>query len=159
MAGNAAIRASKAALRSGTERRIERVVFAATKSDHVPTLSRQNLANLLRAMVQRAGGDRLFNGRLGGVHTVSGVYSTCDAVVEIDSRPVAVVRGQLCGEQRQRDFHPGDVPSGWPPEEFWGHPFFELPCFNPPHIDSSKELGIPHLGVDEVIADLLKDVL
>ena len=157
--GAAALRAGKAILSSGGLRKIERIAFVATKADHVPALRRKNLENLLRDLVERAGGEQLFKGRPISFHTVAAVLSTQDDVVEVDGRPVEVVRGQLLGEDRDKAFFPGDVPSGRPPESFWASPFFELPCFKPPRIDPSGKFGIPHLGLDDVMVCLLKDVL
>jgi predicted YcjX-like family ATPase len=146
-------------LAAGGARQIEHVAFVATKADHVPTMRRKNLENLLRDLVERAGGEQLFNGRPVSFHTVAAVLSTHDDVVEVDGRPIEVVRGQLLGENRDRAFFPGEVPSGRPPESFWSGSFFELPCFKPPRIDPSGQLGIPHLGLDEVMSSLLKEVL
>jgi predicted YcjX-like family ATPase len=140
-------------------RRIERVAFAATKADHVPTMRRENLKNLLRAMAENARPAEIRGDQRVSYHTVASVLATVDSTTMIDGHPVEVVLGLPLGEERQRPFYPGDVPSGQPPESFWSDRFFELPVFAPPRIDPSGAAGIPHLGVDGVLTALLKDVL
>ena len=136
---------------------IRRVAFAATKADHVPTMRRENLKNLLRAMAERS---RPSNSQLPvSYHAIASVLSTVDGTARIEGRPVEVVMGLPLGEERQRSFYPGDVPSGRPPESFWSDRFFELPVFAPPRIEESGAIGIPHLAIDEVMIELLKDVL
>ena len=158
-AGAIALRAGMAALVAESARSITRIAFVATKADHVPALRRKNLENLLRDLVERAGGDRLFKGRPISFHTVASVLSTCDDIADIEGRKMEVVRGRLLDGTADKSFFPGEVPSGWPPESFWSAQFFELPCFKPLRIDPTGQIGIPHLGLDEVMASLLKDVL
>ena len=157
--GAVALRAGKAALGVDVTRPIRRIAFVATKADHVPLLGRKNLENLLRDLVERAGGDRLFHGLPISFHTVASINSTHDGVADIGGRQVEVVRGRLLEGNEEKSFFPGEVPSGWPPESFWSGQFFELPCFKPPRIDPTGKVGIPHLGIDEVLASLLKDAL
>ena len=40
-----------------------------------------------------------------------------------------------------------------------GRIFFELPVFAPPKIDPTGSVGIPHLGLDEILVAILKDAL
>jgi predicted YcjX-like family ATPase len=91
-------------------------------------------------------------------HAVASVLSTVDSTARIEGRPVEVVLGLPLGEERQKSFYPDDVPSGRPPDSFWSDRFFELPIFVPPRIDPSGAAGIPHLGIDEVMIALLRDV-
>jgi predicted YcjX-like family ATPase len=140
-------------------RRIERVAFAATKADHVPSMRRENLKNLARAMAKNARLTEVRGDQRVSYHTVASVLATIDSTATIDGHPVKVVLGLPLGEERQRSFYPGDVPSGRPPESFWSDRFFELPVFAPPRIDPSGVAGIAHLGVDGVLTALLKDVL
>lgn len=139
--------------RAATRRRPPAVVFVATKADHVPAMRRENLRNLLRAVSEGAGGT--LGARLR--HRVAAsVLSTEDGVREADGRAVEVVVGQPLGDERRRPFDPGDVPSGRPPESFWSGRFFELPVFRPPPIDPTGRNGVPQLGLDEILLDLLE---
>lgn len=103
--------------------------------------------------------NKLLGGRPATYQTVASVLSAVDGTARIDGRPVEVVLGVPLGEDRERPFYPGDVPSGDPPENFRSDRFFELPVFAPPRIDPSGAKGIPDIGLDEVLVELLKDVL
>jgi uncharacterized protein len=142
---------------AGIGTRIERVAFAATKADHVPALRRENLRNLLRSMAESLHPANV--GQAVTHHVLASVMSTTDGTVKIEGRPIEVVFGVPLGEERVRPFYPGDVPSGRPPDSFWTERFFELPVFVPPRIDPSGVVGIPHLGIDDIMVSLLKDVI
>jgi uncharacterized protein len=51
------------------------------------------------------------------------------------------------------------VPLAMPADDFWNERFFQLPRFRPPPIDPSGRNGLPHLGLDHVLDDLLGDLL
>lgn len=149
--------AADALSRAISGRRIERVAYVATKADHVPSLRRDNLRNLLRALAETA------QEKLGrtpvSYHAAAAVLSTEDGSAVIDGRPIEVVFGVPLGETRARPFYPGEVPSARPRDSFWSKRYFELPVFKPPRINPSGVTGIPHLGLDEVLSAVLKDVL
>jgi predicted YcjX-like family ATPase len=138
-------------------RRVERVAFVATKADHVPAMRRDNLRSLLRALVETAEEEL---GRMPVTyHSAAAVLSTEDGTATIEGRPVEVVFGVPFGEVHARPFYPGEVPSAPPRDSFWSNRYFELPVFKPPQIDPTGATGIPHLGLDEVLTAVLKDVL
>jgi predicted YcjX-like family ATPase len=142
---------------AGIGARIERVAFAATKADHVPALRRENLRNLLRSMAESM--RPAAAGQAVTYHVLASVMSTTDGTVKVEGRPIEVVFGVPLGQERVRPFYPGDVPSGRPPDSYWTERFFELPVFVPPRIDPSGAAGIPHLGIDDIMVSLLRDVL
>jgi len=53
----------------------------------------------------------------------------------------------------------GNVPIAHPPDSFWSGRYFELPSFTPPPIDPHAANGIPHLGLDRILVDLIGDRL
>ena len=146
--------------RLGAVSGVERVAFVATKADHVPALQRDNLQALLRDMTHLtrrhgAGLDHRMS-----FHAAAGVVSTSDGWAE---RPGGlrepVVWGRELGKAERRPYHVGAVPITRPPEGFWSGRYFELPVFTPPPIDPTGAGGIPHLGIDVVLADLIGDGL
>jgi predicted YcjX-like family ATPase len=137
-------------------RPIGRVGFFDTKADHVQALRRENLRNLLRAIVARgtaAAGPAVSH------HLAAAVLATEDATARIGDRPTEVERGVLLGETRARAVHDGDVPSAIPPDGFWAESFFSLPVFRPPRIMADGSHGIPHLGLDAILTELIGDRL
>jgi predicted YcjX-like family ATPase len=139
-------------------RKLKRLAFVATKADHVPALRRDNLRNLLADMIKAATPTGLRPGVVSW-HVAASVLATTDATAQIDGRAVEVVRGLPLGSTVRKDFHPGDVPSSRPPDSFWSDRYFELPVFTPPVIAPDGSAGIPHLGLDGLLAALLGDAL
>ncbi|MBO1076422.1 YcjX family protein [Roseomonas marmotae] len=132
---------------------LKRVGFVASKTDHVPASQRPALESLFSSMIATPGHDR----RATSHRALAALRCTEDAVH--DGLPV--VLGVPLGEERRRPFRPGHIPSAPPPpgDAFWSRPFFELPVFRPPLIDPDGRDGLPHLGLDELLAWLLEDAL
>jgi predicted YcjX-like family ATPase len=139
--------------------RIGRVVFVATKADHVLALKRNNLRHLLRSLAGATESRQTMAGAQVSYQVAASLRSTEDDVALLDGRPVQVVKGRVIGEDKVRPFYVGDVPVAMPPENFWTDGFFELPRFRPPPIDPSGRDGLPHLGLDAVLEELLGDLL
>jgi predicted YcjX-like family ATPase len=139
--------------------RIDRVIFAATKADHVPALQRDHLealmANLVEAPTLRA---KTAHSRVAATSLAS-IRCTEDDTDMIDGRKVDVVVGLPEGSKTRIRFFPGIVPVKPPPPGFWGDRFTEFPVFQPPRIDRAAEEGIPHINVDKVLDFLLEDAL
>ncbi len=139
---------------------IERIAFVATKADHVPELHRDNLRALMRDMVRLArdwgptGADTV------SYHAAAAVVSTTDGWADQpDGHREPVVWGKKLGETQLRPYRVGNVPIARPPEGFWSGRYFELPSFTPPPIDPNAANGIPQLGLDQILLDLIGDRL
>ncbi len=138
---------------------IEKVAFVATKADHVPELHRDNLRALMRDMVHLAsshgpGVDSV------SYHAAASVVSTTDGWADHDGgNREPVVWGRQLGEAEPRAYRLGNVPISRPPDGFWSGRYFDLPSFTPPPIDPNGANGIPHLGLDQILVDLIGDRL
>ena len=136
---------------------IERIAFVATKADHVPELHRDNLRALMQDMVRLArehGPDAV------SYHAAAAVVSTTDGWADQpDGHREPVVWGRKLGETDVRAYRVGNVPIAHPPDNFWSGRYFELPAFTPPPIDANAANGIPHLGLDQILVDLIGDRL
>ncbi len=131
----------------------ERVAFAATKADHVPSRQRDALAALLGSLVGAE------PGAPSSVHVLASVRCTEDDVATLDGRPVAAVRGVLLENGRSAHVYPGEVPLRPPEPGYWQHGFFRMPEFQPPRLDPGGATGVPHLGLDTLLARLIGDLL
>ena len=136
-----------------------RVAFVATKADHVPTRQREALTALLGQLVHAPQAGAAAAGVATAVHALAAVRCTEDDVVTLEGRPVGAVRGVLLGEGRVARVYPGEVPMRPPEPGFWRHAFFEMPAFQPPRLDPSGASGVPHLGLDALLAWLIGDLL
>jgi uncharacterized protein len=136
---------------------IERIAFVATKADHVPELHRDNLRALMRDMVRLA---RKHGPGAVSYHAAAAVVSTADGWADQpDGHREPVVWGRKLGETEARAYRVGNVPIARPPDSFWSGRYFELPAFTPPPIDPNASNGIPHLGLDQILVDLIGDRL
>ncbi len=136
---------------------VRRVAFAATKADHVPGRARDALLGLLGDLVGRDPAGPL--GAETSVHAVAAIRCTEDDVAVLEGRPVAAVRGLLLESGRSARVYPGEVPLRRPDPAFWEHAFFEMPVFQPPRLAADGGLGVPHLGMDALLARLVGDLL
>jgi len=139
--------------------RIDRVLFAATKADHVPALQRDHLEALMAEMVAaptlRA---KRAHARVAGA-ALAAIRCTQDGIEVIDGRKLDVVVGLPKGGERRICFFPGIVPVTPPPTGFWGERFIGFPVFQPPRLDGSAQDGVPHINLDKALDFLLEDAL
>ena len=159
-----ALAAVAASLRGGlrlfdllTGQGVRRVGFVATKADHVPARARQALLGLLGDLVGRDPAGPLDAAT--SVHAVAAIRCTEDDVAVLEGRPVGAVRGVLLEGGRAAKVYPGEVPLHRPDAAFWDHAFFEMPLFQPPRLERDGRAGIPHLGLDALLAALIGDLL
>ena len=137
----------------------DRVLFGATKADHVPALQRDHLealiANLVAVPTLRA---RRSHARV-AASTLASIRCTEDGTDAIDGRKVDVVIGLPQGGHRRIRFFPGIVPVTPPPSGFWGERFTDFPIFQPPRIEGASGEGVPHINLDKALEFLLGDAL
>ena len=138
---------------------VSRVAFAATKADHVPARQRDALAALLGSLVAAPQGRASEAGVATSVHALASIRCTEDDVATLEGRPVAAVRGVLLANGRSAKVYPGEIPLRPPEPGFWEHGFFEMPEFQPPRLDAAGGSGVPHLGLDALLAALIGDLL
>jgi predicted YcjX-like family ATPase len=139
--------------------RIEKVLFAATKADHVPEVQRDHLAALLRNMVAVSSLDVTSRNARTEVMALASVISTEEDSQEIDGHQVQVVVGKPVGSDTRAKFFVGNVPARPPRLTSWGKPFLNIPIFEPPIIEVSPTDGIAHINLDLALEYLVGDHL
>ena len=132
---------------------VGRVAYAATKSDHVGSRQRGNLVSLLRALTVQEGGAALT-----AHFAVASIACTENATWTLGGRPVSAVRGRVAGQGVALSY-PGEVPPEPPGAEFWAHPFYSLPEFEPTRLPDGGRGGVPQHGLDDLLLFLLGDLL
>lgn len=138
---------------------IDKVLFAATKADHVPDIQRDHLAELLRNMAAFPAIDVKSSNAAIDVTALASVISTAEDTQEIDGQRVQVVVGRPVGSNRQAKFFVGNVPIRPPRPDAWGSAFLNVPVFEPPSVYPSPVDGIPHINLDLALEFLLGDRL
>jgi len=139
--------------------RIDKVMLAATKADHVPEVQRDHLAALLRNMAALPASDvRSANAAI-DVAAIASVISTEEDTQEIEGQRVQVVVGRPVGSRTKAKFFVGNVPIRPPRAGAWGQPFLTSPVCEPPAIDVLPSDGIAHINLDLVLDYLIGDRL
>lgn len=138
---------------------IDRVLFAATKADHVPDVQRDHLAELLRNMAAFPAIEAKSASARFDVTALASVICTVEDSQEIDGQRVQVVVGRPVGSGKQARLFAGTVPIRPPRPGAWNAPFLNVPVFEPPAIDPSPVDGIPHINLDRALEFLIGDRL
>jgi len=138
---------------------IEKALFAATKADHVPSIQRDNLAELLRNMASDTTLEMRSSSAKIDAMAIASVLATQETTQEIEGQRVQVVIGKPVGSVKQVQLFVGSVPIRPPPPQSWGAPFLNVPVFEPAGIDASPTDGIPHINLDAALEFLLGDRL
>jgi predicted YcjX-like family ATPase len=138
---------------------VEKLLFAATKADHVPDLQRDHLTALLRNMAALPALEVRGRNSDIDVTAIASVASTIEGTQEIDGKRVQVVIGREVGSEKQAKFFAGQIPIRPPRVSDWGTPFLNIPRFEPPAIDATPVDGIPHINLDLALEFLVGDKL
>jgi predicted YcjX-like family ATPase len=180
----AAFRPGRASwLRSILTRKIDRILFAATKADHVHHSDHDTLARLLGALVRRATERAAFAGSEVLVLPLAAVRSTREVSIKRDGDRLPGIAGvPLAGERMDGETYdgdseialfPGDLPQD-PASIFDLHrpssdrylteetPALNFLRFRPPRLERTPEgvtLSLPHIRLDQALHYLLGDKL
>jgi predicted YcjX-like family ATPase len=133
--------------------KITKLAVAATKADHVPSVSRQNLALLVKDMTNNA---LVSIKSKVSFHAIASVDSTTGTRVQIGDKSVSAVAGMLDG--KLRPYYVGEVPPSVPEDSHFEHEFFSLPGFQPRKFDPTDGT-VKQFGVDKVLKFILGDDL
>lgn len=161
-------------------RRIDRIMFAATKADHLPQTSHDRLEALLRSLSEQAMQRAMFAGAEVKVLALSALRATRDADVKSGNTTLACIAGTpLAGEQlgtklfdgrTETVLFPGDLPAD--PAAYFRQPAgfdngdgsaMRALRFAPPRIVLANADGtappLPHIRLDRAIEFLIGDKL
>lgn len=139
--------------------RIDRVLFAATKCDHVPLEQYRNLQALLEEMIVHATGEIRFEGARTQTAAIAAVRCTENVIGEHDGKTLPMVRGLPEGRTERVALYPGEVPARFPTPEGWGVTNFRFLRFLPYGLRHAEADGLPHVGLDSALEFLLGDRL
>lgn len=147
---------------------IERVMFAATKADHVRRADRPHLERIVRDLVHDIDSEgRLPGGAACRVMALAAIRGTVDVQRRDTDPPRDVLRGWRVAAGRtapsagqgagEGAFDPGDVPAGLPID--WSRLAFRYWDFEPPHHPRVAYEGFPTLRLGEAAQFLIGPAL
>lgn len=147
--------------------RVERILFAATKADHLHHSQHPALTAIMQAMLRDAKDRADFAGALTAAMSLAGLRATVEETVTRDGVDLAAVRGRLLATGRQAAMYPGSLP-GDPARllsparegaEAWLDAEFGLMSFSPARLNLRPGEGPPHIRLDRAAEFLFGDRL
>lgn len=155
-------------------RRIDRILFAATKADHLHHENHDRLEAILARLVANGMARAKFSGAQVDVLAIAAIRSTREAIVRQrgDELPVIVgvplpgetIDGETFDGETETAIFPGDLPSD--PSRLFGEtarpPALRFVRFRPPRLERTSDglsLSLPHIRLDRALQFLLGDRL
>ncbi|MGF1778661.1 YcjX family protein [Vibrio nomapromontoriensis] len=136
--------------------RIDKILFAATKADHVTPEQHNNLVSLLQQMVHPAWQETAFENIDMNCMSVASIRATQAGFVGKSGESVPALRGtNLDGEPMT--LYPGDVPAKLPKPDYWQTKQFEFTSFRP--LETSEDEPCGHIRIDKALQYLIGDKL
>ncbi len=139
--------------------KIETLLFAATKADHVAHNQHHNLRLLLEQMVFDAAGNARFEGVSPVFMAIASLRSTDMVKTDHHGQTLSCVRGLLKGEDRETVLFPGEIPPDLPVEEDWADGRFHFRDFAPRRLRQNGGDQPQHIRLDQALDVLLGDRL
>lgn len=159
-------------------RRIDRILFAATKADHLHHASHDRLELILRRLTDRAIARASFSGAEVEVKAIAAVRATREATVRRNGESLPCILGvpqegellddHLYNGKEEIALFPGDLPEN--PQALFRTPEPDEPAFDalrflrfrPPPVEVTAEgvsLSLPHIRLDRALDFLIGDRL
>ncbi|KJF97620.1 YcjX family protein [Photobacterium leiognathi] len=136
--------------------RIDKVLFAATKADHITPEQHPNLVGLLQQLVNEAWQTASFEGINMDCVSLASIQATEPGFVTHQGQQVPALRGYDMAGNPQTLF-PGEVPKRLPNEAFWQQHSFDFINFRP--LPQQSDEPLPHIRMDKALEYLLGDKL
>lgn len=148
-------------------RRVERILFAATKADHLHHSQHARLAAIAEAMLREARDRADFAGAKTAAMAIAAYRATVEETVEHDGERLDMVRGRLLATGREAAMYAGELPedpglllgaareghSGWLDRDY------AVMAFAPARLTLRPGEGPPHIRLDRAAEFLIGDRL
>jgi predicted YcjX-like family ATPase len=136
---------------------IDKLMFAATKADHITGEQHANLVSLLQQLVQEAWQNAAFEGIGMDCVGLASVQATQSGIIDYQGQPVPALKGHRLEDGAPLTVFPGEVPARLPGGAFWQQQGFRFEQFRPPAL--AVDTPLPHIRLDAVMEFLLGDKL
>ena len=148
-------------------RRIDRILFAATKADHLHHTQHPRLAAITEALVRDARARATFEGAETRALSIASLRATVEQTVSRDGRDIDVVRGRILDTGAEAALFPGRLPED--PAAIldparagvadWTDTAYRVTRFAPPVLGPARGEGLPHIRLDRAAEFLIGDRL
>ncbi|MEW7314931.1 YcjX family protein [Buttiauxella gaviniae] len=136
---------------------IDKLLFAATKADHVTVDQHANMVALLQQLVQDAWQNAAFEGIDMDCMGLASVQATQSGLVDVKGEQIPALRGNRLTDGVPLTVYPGEVPARLPGSAFWEKQGFQFEQFRPQVMDVDRPM--PHIRLDAALEFLIGDKL
>ncbi|MEL6958581.1 MAG: YcjX family protein [Pseudomonadota bacterium] len=148
-------------------RRIDKILFAATKADHLHHEQHPQLTAITEALLRDAKDRADFAGATTQAMSIAALRTTVEDTRQHDGAALGVVRGRLLDAGKQAAFYPGALPAdpshllgpARAGAEAWLDADYEVMRFAPQPLVLKPGEGPPHIRLDRAAQFLLGDRL
>lgn len=148
-------------------RRVEKILFAATKADHLHHTQHGRLTAIMEALMREAKDRADFAGAVTGAMSIAALRTTTEETIDHEGRRLDCVRGTLLDSGKRAAFYPGDLPEDparllKPAREgagAWLDADYAIMRFAPAEISLRPGEGPPHIRLDRAAEFLIGDRL
>jgi len=148
-------------------KRVEKILFAATKADHLHHLQHPRLSAIMQALTREARARADFAGAQTAAMSIAALRATVEETVHHDGHPLDCVRGTLLETGKQAAFYPGELPED--PNRLlgpardgaqrWLDADYQVMNFAPAPLRLKPGEGPPHIRMDRAAQFLIGDRL
>ncbi len=138
--------------------RINRVLFAATKADHVTANQHHNLDRFLQLMVESAQREIRFEQVDTRCLALASLRATTAAEARLDGQHLSCLRGHRKQDGEEIALFPGEVPVELPRPEDWNSERFRFVDFAPRPLPTGPLQPEHHIRLDQAVEYLLGDL-
>jgi uncharacterized protein len=148
-------------------RRVDRILFAATKADHLHHTQHSQLTAIIEALTAEARDRAQFAGAETAAMSLAALRATTEETRTHDGQELGCVRGRLLDSGKQAAFYPGKLPSdpnhllgpARDGAERWLDAEFRAMTFAPARLTLAPDDGPPHIRLDRAAEFLIGDRL
>ena len=148
-------------------RRVEKILFAATKADHLHHKQHGQLTAITEALLRDAKDRADFAGAQTAAMSIAALRTTVEKTVDHRDGPLNVVQGRLLDSGKQAAFFPGNLPNdpnhilnpAKQGEKAWLDEDYAVMRFAPAPLDLRPGDGPPHIRLDKAAQFLIGDRL
>ncbi|MBO9444303.1 YcjX family protein [Ruegeria sp. R14_0] len=148
-------------------KRVERILFAATKADHLHHTQHPRLTNFMEALTREARDRASFAGAETAALSLASLRATTEEIRDHNGTELPCVRGTLLDSGKQAAFYPGDLPEdpshllgpARNGSDSWLGEDYGFMAFAPAHLTLRPGDGPPHIRLDRAAQFLIGDRL
>lgn len=137
--------------------KIDKILFATTKADHVTPNQLPNLERFLQNMLASSQNNATFEGVRTETLALAAVKCTQAAYTTFQGQKISCIKGVPIKLDKPVALFPGEVPLEVPMPEEWVEGRFQFMEFKPPRLANVHGSGLPHIRLDHALEFLLGD--